>query len=391
MKISYEVFFWISDLISRLKYETVSPWDHIQFHLPIILSLNVHGDSGITWNTGLIRVWSQISETLIKVVELRILEFRLEWIQYPHRMVLRTWWNSASLSPVSTWCASPIPSIWWLQMCPAESYSPWSLPLKILTVTAIKMRRITPMMWHLTLRCPSSSRNSSFVDGSLQEQPVEGRCFITYTLLADHRWGHSKEGEPELVIISGCKTRWSSRHDLLTHYLRVAATVNKPFRTQFQLSGNLLNNRETNAVVELKDVLGSVRFAATIICKADTDLLVAHTSCWNTSCQGEVELQINFWSCWRNATWREAVETWFQRWGSYLGSLLQAFKLDFWSFSRIYTVVCSNWRNLSLLLLLVHHILLGSRWLRWMWLRRILRRMWVRRMWLRRMWLRWMC
>ena len=58
-------FLWISDLISRLKYETVSPWDHIQFHL-IILSLNVHGDSGITWNMGLInefglrptRLWS---------------------------------------------------------------------------------------------------------------------------------------------------------------------------------------------------------------------------------------------------------------------------------------------------------------------------------------------
>ena len=84
-----------------------------------------------------------------------------------------------------------------------------------------------------------------------------------------------KEGEPELVNISEFKTHWSSRHDLLTQYLRVAATVYKLFRTQLQLSGNLLNNRETNAVVELIDVLGSVRFAATIICKADTDLLVA--------------------------------------------------------------------------------------------------------------------
>ena len=84
-----------------------------------------------------------------------------------------------------------------------------------------------------------------------------------------------KEGEPELVIISECKTCWSSRHDLLTHYLRVAATVKTLFRTQFQLSGNLLNNRETNAVVKLIDVLGSEHFAATIICKADTDLLVA--------------------------------------------------------------------------------------------------------------------
>ena len=88
----------------------------------------------------------------------------------------------------------------------------------------------------------------------------------------------NKEGEPELVIISECKTRWSSRHDLLTQYLRVAATVNKLFRTQFQLSGNLLNNREPNAVVELIDVLGSVRFAATIICKADTDHIVADTA-----------------------------------------------------------------------------------------------------------------
>ena len=54
--------------------------------------------------------------------------------------------------------------------------------------------------------------------------------------------------------------------------------LNKLFRTQFQLSDNLLNNRETNAVVELIDVLGSVRFAATIICKADMDLLVPDTA-----------------------------------------------------------------------------------------------------------------
>ena len=51
--------------------------------------------------------------------------------------------------------------------------------------------------------------------------------------------------------------------------------LNKLFRTQFQLSGNLLNNRETNAIVELIDVLESVRFVATISCKDDTDLLVA--------------------------------------------------------------------------------------------------------------------
>ena len=54
--------------------------------------------------------------------------------------------------------------------------------------------------------------------------------------------------------------------------------LNKLFRTQFQLSGNLLNNRETNTIVELIDVLGSVRFTATIICKTDTDLLVADTA-----------------------------------------------------------------------------------------------------------------
>ena len=87
-----------------------------------------------------------------------------------------------------------------------------------------------------------------------------------------------KEGEPEHVIISECKTRWSSRHDLLTQYLRVVATVNKLFRTQFQLSGNLLNKRETNAVVELINVLASVHFAAMIICKDDTDLIVADTA-----------------------------------------------------------------------------------------------------------------
>ena len=39
-------------------------------------------------------------------------------------MRLRACWNSANLSPVSTWRASLIPSTWWLQMCPAESYSP---------------------------------------------------------------------------------------------------------------------------------------------------------------------------------------------------------------------------------------------------------------------------
>ena len=86
------------------------------------------------------------------------------------------------------------------------------------------------------------------------------------------------EGEPELVIISKYKARCSSCHDLLSQYLRVAVMLNKLFRTQFQLSSNLLNNRETNAVVELIDVMGSVGFAATIICKADTDLLVADTA-----------------------------------------------------------------------------------------------------------------
>ena len=54
--------------------------------------------------------------------------------------------------------------------------------------------------------------------------------------------------------------------------------VNKLFRTESQLSGNFFNNRETNAVVELIDMPGSVRFVATIICKADTDLLVADTA-----------------------------------------------------------------------------------------------------------------
>ena len=54
--------------------------------------------------------------------------------------------------------------------------------------------------------------------------------------------------------------------------------LNKLFRTQFQLSGNLLNNMETNVVVELIYVLRSVRFAAAIICKANTDLLVADTA-----------------------------------------------------------------------------------------------------------------
>ena len=54
----------------------------------------------------------------------------------------------------------------------------------------------------------------------------------------------------------------------------MSATVSKLFKTEVQLSGNLLNNKEANAFVERIDVLGSVRFAATIICKADTDLLL---------------------------------------------------------------------------------------------------------------------
>ena len=41
---------------------------------------------------------------------------------------------------------------------------------------------------------------------------------------------------------------------MLTLYLKVAATVNKLLRTEFQLAGNF-NNGETNAVVELVDVL----------------------------------------------------------------------------------------------------------------------------------------
>ena len=56
--------------------------------------------------------------------------------------------------------------------------------------------------------------------------------------------------------------------------MRVSATVNKLFRTEFQLTSNLLNNKEANAFVERIYVLGSVRFVATIICKANTDLLL---------------------------------------------------------------------------------------------------------------------
>ena len=76
-----------------LKIWDCEPLRPLQFHLPIILSLNVHGDSGITWNKGLIRVWFQISENLIKLVKPWILEFRLdtEWIQYPHRRHCNGW------------------------------------------------------------------------------------------------------------------------------------------------------------------------------------------------------------------------------------------------------------------------------------------------------------
>ena len=79
--------------------------------------------------------------------------------------------------------------------------------------------------------------------------------------------------------------------------------LNKLFRTQFQSNGNLLNNKEANTIVELIDVLGSVRFTATIICN-DTDLLVADTAIrfLKHKFQGEVKLKVNFLSCWRNAT-----------------------------------------------------------------------------------------
>ena len=43
------------------------------------------------YGMGLIRVWSQISETLIKFVKPRIWEICLEWIQYPHRRRCNGW------------------------------------------------------------------------------------------------------------------------------------------------------------------------------------------------------------------------------------------------------------------------------------------------------------
>ena len=50
------------------------------------------------------------------------------------------------------------------------------------------------------LTLPTSSHNSSFVDGSFSGQPDEGRCFITYVLHLTDRsplWLRHKEGQPE--------------------------------------------------------------------------------------------------------------------------------------------------------------------------------------------------
>ena len=128
-----------------------------------------------------------------------------------------------------------------------------------------------------------------------------------------------KEGEPELVIISKCKTRWSSRHDLLTQYLRVAAMLNKLFRTQFQL-------RQPPQQQGNKCCCGADRRAGvSTLCGYDY-LQGWHgpPSCRHSHPVPETQVVRERWSCGRNATWRVAVETWFHGWGSYLGSLLQA-------------------------------------------------------------------
>ena len=140
----------------------------------------------------------------------------------------------------------------------------------------------------------------------------------------------------------------------------MAATVSKLFRTQFQLSGNLQNNREPNAVVELIDVLGSIRFAATIICKADTDLLVADTAIQflkhKLSGRGGVADEL-----------LELLQECYLKRSS--GNLISGLRLlsrkptagsqlEFGSFSRIYTAVYSNRGNLPLSLILVQYILL---------------------------------
>ena len=132
--------------------------------------------------------------------------------------------------------------------------------------------------------------------------------------------------------------------------------LNKLFRTQFQLSGNFLNNRETNAVVELIDVLGSVRFAATIICKANTDLLVADTTIQflkhKFSGRGEVadELLELLEECYLKRISGNLILG--LRFLCRFSAVILKFLKD------VYMAVCRNWRNLPLSIMLVHHVLL---------------------------------
>ena len=179
----------------------------------------MHGDSGIPWNMGLIRVWrSQTSETLIKLVEPRILEFCLEWI---HIVVVVTD-GAAGMMKLGRLisCEHVVCLAHILHLMVADVFCRKLLPLVTARIhTARKMRIITTMIWQLS--APAALVIPPFLTALFRGNPTKTDVLspTVYTLHPLRLW--YKEGEPELVIISDCKTRWSSLHDMLIRYLRV--------------------------------------------------------------------------------------------------------------------------------------------------------------------------
>ena len=150
----------------------------------------------------------------------------------------------------------------------------------------------------------------------------------------------------------------------LTQYLRVAATVNKLFRTQFQLNGNLLNNRGTKCCCGVDRCAG-----VSTLCGYDylqgwhgpPSCIHSHpvpeTQVVRERCQVELQMKVVIESleeCYLKRRNREQIS------GLRLLSKkpTAGSQLEFWSFSRIYTAVFSNRGNLPLSLMLVHHMLL---------------------------------
>ena len=182
-----------------------------------------------------------------------------------HLVVVVVFYRNPYPPPCGCGCVllEPIPSTLWLWLCSAGTHT------LHLVVVVVFYRKATPTSdedpcsevdeeenyanegllepLNLTYPCPSL-----FIPPPSRDKVRKlAALFRGSSTKADALLKlQQKKGEPELVFMSDCKTRWLSLHNMLALYFKVVAMTNKLLTTELKLIGNLLNNRETNAVVE---------------------------------------------------------------------------------------------------------------------------------------------